>query len=279
MTICIAAIASVARAIVSVSDTMLANENHSHEYGALKVRPLLNDWAVMFAGTPSTYFSLMRRMNAWLAKRNKPRDVLSMKRAIRAAHDGELENTINETVLLHLGDTRGAFRRSGRQRYPDDVFTRLEGEMKDVAQARANDPYGTELLVWGLDNFGDPHLLFSDSSGKCQDKHEPGFAAIGTGENLAYASLQAHDEFIRSARVGEICYRLQAAKFAAESSVFVGPVQTITYVLLFDKRLYVDYGAQQAREYFNAERARAIPADVLTAIEGSLQGGWVANYT
>ena len=66
-----------------------------------------------------------------------------------------------------------------------------------------------------------------------------------------------------------------AAKFASEDSSFVGPVQTITQVLPFGRPdSGVNYGAQESRVYFEAERARAIPDDVLGAIESSIGYGW-----
>jgi hypothetical protein len=278
MTICIAAIVQPARAIVAVSDTQLSNETYSHEYGSMKIAPLINKWVVMYAGLPSTYRSLLRSMGNWLVRHNNPKDVSSIQRAIKHAYDAELDSLINRTVLSHLGMTRATFRRTGSRLLPEPLFRQLADEMKSAANDRRDDPDGTELLVLGFDDFGDPNLLYVGRDGTIVDRHSPGFDVIGSGSQLAYASLQSHDEFIRAPRIGEVCYRIHAAKFASESSAFVGSAQTITAVFHRDGRVAINYGAAESRSYFETERTRQIPTETLDAIEGSLSGGWAANF-
>jgi hypothetical protein len=115
--------------------------------------------------------------------------------------------------------------------------------------------------------------------GVCWLHDDVGFYAIGTGNWRALASLQSNKNFIYSKRLGEVCFRMQEAKFAAEDSPFVGPLQTITQVLHFDGRLSMNFGAGPSRTYFEAENARPLPDDLLDSVEASLAGFFTWNGT
>jgi hypothetical protein len=64
-----------ARAIVAVSDTKLSNESYSHDFGAMKIRALVNRWSVMYSGLPTTFERLQRHINSHLLDAGKPKDV------------------------------------------------------------------------------------------------------------------------------------------------------------------------------------------------------------
>jgi hypothetical protein len=233
----------------------------------MKIAPLINKWAVMYCGSPSTYRSLLVRMNHWLANHSFSNDITSMRKAINHAYDAELDEQLRKTVLAHLGIGRSTFRRIGLRQLGDTLFKQIEADMLAIAAARRDDPNRTELIVCGFDGFGDPNLLRVGGDGTIADNTILGFDVMGSGSELARASLQFHDEFVRATRLGEVCYRLQAAKFAAESSSFVGPVQTVTAVIRPNWRVSMNFGAVDSREYFEAEKAREIPESVLASIE------------
>jgi len=270
MTICIAAIAPLAQAIVAVSDTKLADIEYSYEHATLKFQTLLNYWTMMYAGDPTSFNFFVEFVSSRLRKRGSPKDVGSVIRAIQSAYEAQLEQLINQTVLAHLGVKGREFNKVGLQRYGAQMFAQLTGEMRASSDARWSD--GTELLTFGVDAHGAAHLIHTNQIGICKNYTSPGYHAIGSGAELAKASLQFHDDFMRATRLGEVCYRMQAAKFAAENSAFVGPLQTVTTVYHFTGEMSIDYGATTGRVYFDAEKVRSktIPEDTLRLVEESL---------
>ena len=115
-------------------------------------------------------------------------------------------------------------------------------------------------------------MLVVKTDGACDIFDEVGFHAVGIGDIRAQTYLRSYPDF-RYKSLAEVCYRLQAAKFMAENSPFVGPRQTITTVYHFDRRISYNHGAAASREYFDAEMSRAIPDETLAAIVASLSAG------
>ena len=266
MTVCIAALAKTARAIVAVSDTMVGCDEYTNDLVALKMRPLPNGWIVMYCGIPTTFALMVSDLADWLEGNDRPTDYLSMMQAARHAYAGEVDRQAAR-ILLPLNFTRDEFKRNGLKQLGPRVHPQIANEIHNIK-------VDTSLMLAGMDPsavVSEPHLI-SMENGACSLHDDVGFYAIGSGYWRALASLQANKTFVHSKRLGEVCFRMQEAKFAAEDSPFVGPSETITQVLHFDGRLSLNFGAAPSRKYFEAESVRPLPDDLLDAVETSLAG-------
>jgi hypothetical protein len=135
----------------------------------------------MYSGLPTTYERLQRHINGTLQNGGKPKDIDSMVAAIEAAYDAELLHHINREILLPLNMTREEFDALGATRLTEKVFDETIAKMEAASSARWNDPYRTELIALGMDDFEQAHIIRVSGTGDCSEYYEEGFCIIGSG--------------------------------------------------------------------------------------------------
>jgi hypothetical protein len=168
---------------------------------------------MMYAGDPSVYEEVQRRVIEDLFGGNGEDSAPTVVEACERAYRAELERHIDGKILSRYGLTRKEFVRDGRAYFGEEQFARIRLE---VDEADLN----TTLLVMGFDLKARPWMFTVSNPGVRKHRLALGFHAIGTGDLLALGTLaQTYDVDLDT---DELMYRVCEAKFASELATAVG---------------------------------------------------------
>jgi hypothetical protein len=214
VTVCIAAISNLGDFVVTLSDTMFANEERSVDSGRSKVAFLHDRWICMYAGDPSAFREVHPSISRGLD--GTPSNVADVVAAVKSGYTKARMRRAESLVLHDCMMTYEDFLERGRSKLGDKVFER---KLKEIGELQM----GLDLLIAGLDDGpSDAHILSADPYGICTSHDDMGFHAIGSGAVAALAWLHVNDDFRNEGYVVPIAHRLLEAKYCAETSGFVG---------------------------------------------------------
>jgi hypothetical protein len=213
MTLCVAAYSLKYRTFVTVSDLLLSNENMSAETSSMKIEPLspTGRWVCMFAGSPSIYSSVLRRIRAYLQTVDEGGE--SVRAAAQNAFRDELCHKIEGRLLSPFGLTRKEFLEHGKSYFGDEQFTQILYQLNAIN-------LDTSFIIAGFDLDGTAHLFSVVDPGITEDHLSLGFHAIGSGSQRCVGALFGTYE--SSLSTVDLIYRLCEAKFLGESAMGVG---------------------------------------------------------
>ncbi|MGA2604487.1 MAG: hypothetical protein ABSG14_09690 [Verrucomicrobiia bacterium] len=265
MTLCIAAIAygktNQSPNIVTISDMMLSDPSWSRDTDSPKVMPVTPNsrWLMMYAGIPTIAIAVRRAARrALVGKVERMESVVS---AYQAAYEQELRDTIEHQVLARYGMTMGEFKRKGT----DYFGTEYPDVLDNVNKVNID----TDLLLAGFDPTGEPHLVKINEDGR-EICDKMGFCAIGTGYDLATASLihNYKEDLIHT----ELIYRMAEAKFRSEAAEGVGTNTAISTLNSAGEWHYVGRGtdgvpgADKIRTLWEKDSNPPVPNDTCVMI-------------
>jgi hypothetical protein len=220
MTVCIAGICESLRGVVAVSDQMLTFGHVSVDGSADKEAPIHRNWFAMYsADDVADVRPILDHLSLILCSENRERALIEVGEAIQIAYAARHQELIEYSLLMPMG-FKGLddFHDRGRRSLSSAAFTRT---LRDI---EGTNPSCT-FLVGGFDLQGIAHLIVQKVKSPFRCLDDPGFWAIGSGQQEAISSLifQA-DKLgfgIRSSEA-ECLYHLLAAKFTSESNKYVG---------------------------------------------------------
>jgi hypothetical protein len=258
MTVCIAAIHRPSGAIVTVSDMMLADDYVSRERGVVKFFPLTQSprWYCLYSDSSSAVSPVQRHAFILLSAVESP-DIDDVKLAVERAYQIEIERQIERDVLGPLAMSREEFKDEGLRKLGPEIFARKVVEIESVKLP-------LQLLVFGFDEgTGDGKMsrLFSvNEQGRSSEHDVEGVFAIGTGSWAALGSIYAKPWFPYVDDVEEAIYDVCEAKFASETSRYVGQ-ETVAFVVFPDGReMYLSiYEFDKLRVLWKRRTKRVVP--------------------
>jgi Proteasome subunit len=221
VTICIAAVTrnGMGGDIVAVSDKMIsATDDSVQATETLKSRQISKAWAMMFAGEGHLFLPIVRMVKDRLDQGGEEdHDLHTVCDAVTAVYAGlfDAEYTARYLVRYNIPSIT-AFRTSGLAQFGKEKFERICAGIDEF-------DLGIQLLVYGYDKKGSPHIFEVANPGFLTDHDLLGYAVIGTGAYMATASLRRKKMPYDRASV---VYRLLEAKFSAETASGVGASTT-----------------------------------------------------
>lgn len=225
MTVCVAAIASSGKEIITASDSMMSWGGVVTGETSLKYNRIHKRWAVMIAGDdvlPTE--TIIRNLSAALNANDEP-TTEQVEQAIRESWR-IVKNTIATThVLSAYGLDLETFIQEGRETFGDIGFADLRSAVDRASELSC------ELLVYGFDEYGRGTLFVVVHPGEPVNFTRLGFAAIGSGRDSAIASLMWNPPHKTYHETLDSVYRVAAAKFMAESALGVGRDTTVSSLL------------------------------------------------
>ncbi len=269
MTVCIAAVHQPSRAIVTVSDLMLADEYSSRERGSLKVWPLTTPhrWYCLYADSPSAFSPIQRQAFMLLLDKEVP-SLVDVKSAVELAYQMEIGHNIERDVLGPLAMSRQQFKDDGLSQLGPDIFARKVIEVESVQLP-------LQLLVFGFHGGAGnalAHIFSVNERGQCSERDMEGFFAIGTGSWAALGSLSAKPGFSYAKTVEEVIYDVCEAKFVSETSRYVGR-DTFVFIAFEDGRECRFAGPQleRLRSVWKRNTKRSMPPAASKIISDGLK--------
>lgn len=220
MTVCIAGICEGLRSVVGVSDQMLTFGHISVDRVGEKEAPIHRNWFALYSADDMTDVRpILDHVALLLCSENRERALIEVGGAMELAYACRHQDLIEKRILIPLG-FKGLddFHERGKKSLPSAAFKRT---LRNIEE---NNPNCT-FLVGGFDLQGVAHLLLQETRSPFQCLDDPGFWAIGSGQQEAISSLYFQADKlgfgIRSSEA-ECLYHLLAAKFTSESNKYVG---------------------------------------------------------
>ncbi len=222
MTICIAAVTKhgMGGDIVAVSDRMIsATDDSVQATETLKSRKISKAWAVMFAGEGNLFLPIVRAVTERLDQTEEvEHDLHTVRDAVTGVYAGLFDAEFTARYLVRYNiPSITAFRTSGLAQFGKQKFEHICDDIDRF-------DLGIELLVYGFDKKGAPHIFQVANPGFFTDHNLLGYAVIATGTYMATASLRRKKMPYDRA---SIVYRLLEAEFSAETASGVGQSTTL----------------------------------------------------
>jgi hypothetical protein len=175
---------------------------------ALKVTTIHESWSVMFAGENSPLVPLVDaiKSSAWRSSQNTLR---KFARLCSALYRGERKKII-ETDILSKYDISSYGEYRALLKTDSSLYDAITKDIETMEEQ-------WNLLFFGYDKNGQPHVFVITEYGKIQFCDIEGFAAIGSGAWAAVMTL-ALLRYNQRKGLGDCVYRLLAAKFTAEQT-------------------------------------------------------------
>jgi hypothetical protein len=198
---------------------------------ALKVTECSKGWSVMFAGENSALVPLVDAVRAD-GQSASPATLREFARLCSRAYRAERKNII-ETEVLAKYDISDYAEYMSTRNSDSKLFEAITREIERVEET-------WNLLFFGFDASGLPHIFVITEYGKIQFCDIEGFAAIGSG---AWAAMVTLATFKYSQRMAweEAAYCMLAAKFSAEEAAD-GVGQQTTIAILSEMKLETAVG-------------------------------------
>jgi len=265
MTVCIAALHQKSRAIVTVSDMMLADDYSSHDEDAAKFWPITNRWYCLFADRPSAFGPVLRKTAEDLSAFEGDISVDLVKIAAERAFATQIEWEIVARILAPLGMSHEQFRDEGLQKLGPDIFARKLAEVEAVKLP-------LQLLVFGFGVANLSHIFSIDEHGQSHEHDVEGVFAIGSGAWAALGSLYPKSGFLLTHSLEEVVYDLCEAAFVAQTSRFVGRNANIFILFEDGRKLYMSGPpVRKLHEMWERRAKRQIPTSALKIISDGLE--------
>jgi hypothetical protein len=218
VTVAIAAIVPTQEAqIVTVSDQRVSYGDSLPSTDSLRKNgKIALKWGMLFAATNITAFqpvyeTIQKELN--FSGDIKEFDADHMRTVAETAYRQEFEKCFYDEHLARFGyKDVTEFRHDGLH----DLGQGLYG---DYAEKLARFDLGLELLIYGYDSTGKPHIFEVCNPGKIINHDLRCYAAIGSGSQVAFASLNRKNLL---PDLEDTIYRLLDAKFSSEATRDVG---------------------------------------------------------
>jgi hypothetical protein len=209
VTVCLASFVGGDKKIVGICDTMISGDEWSGDEMAIKARPTPHDWCVMTAGDPSPAVPVLEYVGAALGA--TPDNTLQSTVACFEQFEEQLQNR-RKQILAPYGMTLQNYHLIGPPL--GETFQRILFEISNVSLS-------TTFLVFGFDEFKEPHIFTIRDKGQVEYFDLAGFWAIGSGQTASLGVLfnKSHSRFDSYQTV---LWNLCEAKFAAEAAPGVG---------------------------------------------------------
>jgi hypothetical protein len=262
MTLCIAAISQKDRTIVTASDFMVSWESRTIDTKTVKCEPIAANWVLAFAGSISVHAEVCADICPEGRRLPDPLTLAEMLAKVEAAFAKSLRRLIERTVLAPLGFTRDDFMQNGLAYLGAKEFGDLLAKVRQVQ-------LDTWFLVAGVDR--SVARIFTISDLGVQHHDRVGYAAIGTGSELAEAALvRTYDAQLP---VDELIYRTCEAKFLGGAASGVGKR---TYILTLDpanksRSITNDEHIVDIRAAWESRRHMPVPPEALDAIKKNVR--------
>jgi hypothetical protein len=263
MTICIAATTGAALGesdIVLASDRLLTSLNDSVP-GAetLKARKISKTWALMFAGDGDLFLPIYSVIKKKLENTNN--DLATVQTAGEDTYRTFFDEQFTARYLSRYGiSSISEFRILGLQQF-GNKFT-------EICEAIDQFDLGIDLLISGFDVDGVSHIFDVRNPGFATNHDLLGYAAIGTGETMALASLRRKP--LPNAR-DALVYRVLEAKFSAETAAGVGPTTALFTMRSSGKDGSINRSRiEKVKKVYKAELNKPDPRKAIKIISDSL---------
>lgn len=224
MTVCVAAFADEAKAIVCVADRSVSyGDDITGESDASKIIKLPSGVVTLVSGGESEFERIVRKLlrNSNLGK-SLPDTIAFAEKCYQDARDELISirhlkpNLINDPEILRV-----AAMSPSANRY-----------VRELAQTVASFDMGCWILLCGFDEQGSGFILRLENPGQVTDLTRLGYHAIGSGSTYSIARL-VWDEWGRDKPVDEVLYQVLDAKISAEVNPFISG--SWDAALIFDK--------------------------------------------
>jgi hypothetical protein len=226
VTVCLASICESLHKIVMVSDAMVTCGGISVDGTMQKSAPIHRNWYAVFAADDVTDvraimdFAMLR-----LCSSKDEKFLVEVAEHLSMAYAKRHDDLATFNVLRPAGfNGIDDFYERGKQCLTTSEFKRLSRELRAAVPKCI-------FLVGGFDCLGIAHLLLQQANSAAECMDDPGFWAIGSGQEEALNAL-----FFQADKLGfsigsseaECTYHLLAAKFMAESNSYVGRETFVT---------------------------------------------------
>src|SRR6266478_755100 len=181
MTVCIAAICNSWESIVAVSDMRISAGAYSADSLTIKANGLSDHWQVMWAAEDISHVSPIMSF-AKAALKGKPNTAEEIESAVVTAFQKHLAKVCTNRFLSRLGLDMERFYDTGAKNLTPETFDDLYRKIVS-AELRC------QLLVFGFDATGSPHIFTVSEPGDVNHCDSVGFAAIGSGSYAAESML------------------------------------------------------------------------------------------
>jgi 20S proteasome alpha/beta subunit len=212
MTLCAAGISNhnSKKRIVVICDRKLSffGGSFAGDGMALKVVAIHQTWSVMFAGDTSSLVALVDALQStvWKTTKNTIRDFARLCSKVYR----EERKKIIETNILSEYDIDTYQEYLDLRKTDSSLFEALTETISKTEE-------GWNLLFFGYDQDGEPHVFVISEYGKITFCDTEGFAAIGSGAWAAMVTLVSL-HYSQSMPVEDAVYRILVSKFVAEKA-------------------------------------------------------------
>jgi hypothetical protein len=274
MTIAIVAKSIRHKCFVSISDRMISFEDQvpAIDNAVFKDLPIrFPNWNMVFAANNTDFVGpIWQAAVASLANKSYQPSLAQVEDAVCNAYANVVRKYVTRQFLTKFGlKTIDEFRKAG----PSQLGRRLFGSL--IRKIDGFNP-GVEFLVYGFDHTAgkSPHMFIVSNPGNATNLDHLRFYAIGSGTNMAIASLNLRP--LDNLSAGGLAYRLCEAKFSAETASGVGRTTTGFFINMNGHSSPITLGTiDKFRNYWEKWRAEPPPheiSDQIVEIPDSLPG-------
>lgn len=268
VTIAIAACATFDQFIVTVSDRRITIDDYAipaADDGALKGVKITDRWGCLFSADDIGPIPRLVWTAASLLE-GKEDHLEYVRNAVSEAYQRQIHD---EVVALHLSrygiKSVQEFRDNGFKQFGEKIFGKLTEKIDSF-------DLGIDLLVFGFDPAGQPHIFQVENPGRPIDRDLITYWAIGSGANMALSALADRASHLEAEQPEVILYRLCEAKFSAETARAVGKTTSAMVMLNTGEiRIVSNQLIQKIRKSWEAKRREPPPSDVIAELSAGLK--------
>ncbi len=236
VTICIASVTKhgMGGDIAAVSDRMISAPDDSVQATeAMKARKISKTWALMFSGEGNLFLPIVAEISKRLGTFDKAYDFKMVQSVVSDVYRTMFSEQCSSIYLSRYGLSSIAdFRKLGLSQFGDKFY--------DICKWIDEYNLGIDLLAYGFDPDGSPHIFDISNPGVVTNHDLLGYAVIGSGSYMATASLRRKK---MPYDLDSVVYRLLEAKFSAESASGVGEGTTLFTMSPEGKNKSIGYGS------------------------------------
>lgn len=260
VTICIAAVTKSGMAnghIVTASDRMISAPDDSVQATeTLKARKISKTWALMFEGDANLFLPVIAEIKKKLGEFDKVYDFTTVQSIICEVYKTTFDKECSDIYLSRYGlKSISEFRKCGLSQFGKKFY--------DICKDIDGYYLGINVLIYGFDEYGLPHIFDVSSPGVLTNHDLLGYAVIGSGTQMAMASLRRkrlpYD-------LNKVVYRLLEAKFSAETASGVGESTTLFTMGADGKDKSIGYGSIDGIKKIWRRELEREPSDALDTI-------------
>ena len=244
---------------------MITIGNVSVDGTVQKIAPLHRNWFAMYSANDTTDVRpILDFATIILCRQNRERTLMEAGIAIETAYADRHQRLIENRLLIPTG-FRGLddFHERGRKILGSAKFNQILQRIEEISPECV-------FLLGGFDTQGIAHLVIQEPKSSFQCFDDPGFWAIGSGQQEAISSLIFQADklgFSIINRESKCIYHLLAAKFTSESNKFVGK-ETHVVIYRFNQppHYLIPEGIDHIREVWEEYAIPKIPDELIREI-------------